>query len=362
MARRRFRRLPSAIPTVAVDGLPAVVLGLLNEGPLETRELLLRTGSEAEALDAALEELEGMGLVGDEAESGPSPPDPADELPAGVMPWSGDDMPAGVVSTFPPAVGTEATSVEAPEIDPSEPVSLREPTPDVLASHRQLYETEFAGKTLDQRVAAAHGARGALLDALCFDPEPPVIAALLENAEIGLDQARLVARHHRNARGLEILTRRFDWLRDGQVGRNLLHNPQLPEGALSRLLGGKRLRDLYKLCVDRELPELTRTRVRGQLRKSFTVAEPDERVEIVMRTEGRALTFLVGCTFDGRSSQMLAAQTFVSSLLVQNLARFSATPPMVLAKLLQQPMVRRQPQLRAMLLRHPNTPSDAKRG
>jgi hypothetical protein len=35
---------------------------------------------------------------------------------------------------------------------------------------------------------------------------------------------------------------------------------------------------------------------------------------------------------------------------------------MVLAKLLQQPMVRRQPQLRAMLLRHPNTPSDAKRG
>jgi hypothetical protein len=331
-----------------VSGLVTRVLEALAREPLAARELLLSTGAESDELDRVLDELERAGMIGD-----------ADaELPDGVMPWSGEEMPVGSARTLPPPEKEDTVPPDSGAEEPEDPGTTAEGT----ASHRRLYESEFGAATVDERVARARTARGDTVGALCLDPEPQVIAALLENPEFGLGHARLVALHHRNARGLEIVARRLDWLRDAQVARHLLKNPQLPESSLARLITGKRLRDLHKLCVDRDLPELTRTRLRAQLRKNFTVAAPEERVDLVMRTEGRALPLLVGCTFDGRSSQMLASQTFASSLLVQNLARFAATPPAVLAKLLQQPMVRRQPQLRALLLRHPNVPSEAKRG
>ena len=68
-----------------------------------------------------------------------------------------------------------------------------------------------------------------------------------------------------------------------------------------------------------------------------------------------------GLTFDGRTTSLLCSKSYVSVMLVTNLARFNATPPALIAHLLRQPMVRRQQHLRNMLLQHPNTPSDAKR-
>lgn len=371
MDSRRFRRIASPAAPVTAAGLGARVLEALEGEPLSVRELLLRTGAESDVLDHVLVELQTSGMI--DCEDDAIAADRDAQLPEGVMPWTGEEMPVGrtlppvplpvPVADSAPDSDSESDPDAAPDSD-SEPESAAVPplSAEATASYRRLYDERCRGTTTDERIAMARSARGDLLYALCFDPEPPVISALIDNPEIGLLHVRLAAAHHRNARGLEILTRRLDWLRDGQIARALLHNPQLPEATLGRLVANKRLRDLYKLCVDRDLPELTRTRVRAHLRRRFTTAEPEERVELVMRTEGRALNFLIGCTFDGRSSQMLAAQTFVSSLLVQNLARFSATPPMVLARLLQQPMVRRQPQLRAMILRHPNVPSEAKRG
>jgi hypothetical protein len=49
-------------------------------------------------------------------------------------------------------------------------------------------------------------------------------------------------------------------------------------------------------------------------------------------------------------------------MLIQNIARWSAAPPALIAHLLRQEAVRRQPQLRTLLARHPNAPADAKRG
>jgi hypothetical protein len=158
-----------------------------------------------------------------------------------------------------------------------------------------------------------------------------------------------------------MLARRADLLRDGQVQQALFRNPQLPETVVERLLASRRLRDLYKLSVDHNLPDATRIRVRSTLRKRFASAPPEERVELLLKTEGRVLALLTGCTFDGRTTQILASQSFSSALLIQNLARFSATPPPILARLVQQPLVRRQPQLRTLLLRHPNMPSEIKR-
>jgi hypothetical protein len=102
-------------------------------------------------------------------------------------------------------------------------------------------------------------------------------------------------------------------------------------------------------------------RVRSRLRPFFTRAEPEDRAALIIKTEGRCLVNLSGCTFDARLTQMLCTQTIVSTLFIQNLARFSATPPALIAKLLRSPTVQRQPPLRMLLARHPNAGSDAKR-
>jgi hypothetical protein len=49
-------------------------------------------------------------------------------------------------------------------------------------------------------------------------------------------------------------------------------------------------------------------------------------------------------------------------MLIQNIARWSAAPPALIAHLLKQEAVRRQPQLRLLLQRHPNAPADTRRG
>ncbi|EPX54996.1 hypothetical protein D187_009735 [Cystobacter fuscus DSM 2262] len=58
----------------------------------------------------------------------------------------------------------------------------------------------------------------------------------------------------------------------------------------------------------------------------------------------------------------LCGRTYRSPMLIQNIARWSAAPPALIAHLLRQEAVRRQPQLRTLLTRHPNAPADAKRG
>jgi hypothetical protein len=98
--------------------------------------------------------------------------------------------------------------------------------------------------------------------------------------------------------------------------------------------------------------------VRARLRPSFANADAEERAALIIKTEGRCLVGLSGCTFDARTTQLLCNQSFLSTLFIQNLARFPATPPVLIAKLLRSPTVQRQPQLRALLLRHGNASHD----
>ena len=228
-------------------------------------------------------------------------------------------------------------------------------------NYRKIYERDFRGLEVGARVEWARTATGSRLRALCHDQEPKVIAALMDNPNSALQEARAIASHHLNGRGLEILGRRRELLRDGQVQRCLLRNTQLPVGVLRHIASTKVLRDLYRLSCDRNVIDRLRSRLRAELRKKYSISSPEERVDLVFRTDGRALGMLAGMTFDGRMTSLLASRSIHSTLLIQNLARFLATPSVLLAKLLKQPTVRRQPQLRTMLLRHPNMPSDMKR-
>lgn len=284
------------------------------------------------------------------------------ELPEGVEPWSGEHLPEGTASSHDlHAPGREAGSTSSLPPRGSRPPRSSKPPLDEL-NYRRIYETRF--RELDpglRQQAALHCSGGPELYALCLDPAPEVIAALLDNAHFGLAHARVVALHHKTPSGLELLARRAQLLRDQQVQRRLLQNMQTPDNVLDRVLRSKRVLEVYRLSIDRDLPERNRTKVRSRLRHCFAHAEPEERAAMIIKTEGRCLVALSGCTFDGRTTQILCNQSILSTLFIQNLARFPATPPALIAKLLRSPMVQRQPQLRMLLARHPNAGGEGKR-
>ncbi|MFT3771874.1 MAG: hypothetical protein QM820_41225 [Minicystis sp.] len=188
-----------------------------------------------------------------------------------------------------------------------------------------------------------------------------MITAIFANTAANVEHARLIAFHHRDPRGLEEVAGRPQLVADPLVHRRLVRNPGTTEPMIRRLLGNKRLREVYKISLDRDVPERSRAAARTLLRSRWATGQAEERVDLVLSTEGRVLMVLTGMTFDSRMTSLLCAKAFNSIMLIQSLARFPATPPTLLAHLLRQPMVKRQPQLRNAILQHQNTPSEAKR-
>ncbi len=329
----------------------------------------------AEAPAAAIEEK----IPRERIESKSSYPPPATtsdlpDAPSENMPIAG--VPAGhpldelieVKDEDEPAFGEleeiiddEAAAAEDGEDGPAESAEEAEANAVAEANYRQLYQTKFHPLPVDARVAAAKTASGAELLALCFDVDPRVIAAILENPTQGLQHVRMIAQYHRTGTGLEIMTRRVEYLRDLLVERRLLKNPQAGDTVLGRIMKPKRVFQTYKVAIDREIPELTRVKARGFLRKKFQSSPPEDRADLVIRTEGRCLILLTGCTFDAKSTQILCGRPYNSVLFIQNLAKFAATPPALLAHLVKQPFVRKIHPLKKLLLQHPNMPGEAKR-
>ena len=249
-------------------------------------------------------------------------------------------------------------AVSPPEaLDEGEPGATDEPA----GTHRKLYETALRQLAAEERVARAEAAEEPELSALCFDPLPAVVHALLDNPRFGLPQARLVAAHHRAAAGLEALAARAALAADAGVRRALLRNPQLPASLLRRLHGGRRLLEQHKLVVSRDVPEQTRRAARELLRARFPTAEAEERVEVIVKTEGRCLASLAGLSIDGKTAALLCSRTYTSTLLVQNISRWAACPPALIAHLLKQDLVRRSSPLKLALQRHPNAPAEPRR-
>jgi hypothetical protein len=357
--------------TLQLSRVESFVLARVD-GTLNADDLADLTGLAKEDVNRALSSLASHGAIESSEPAAPPPspwvleaikslphpssaPPPSQPPPAQTVstrPTTQASTPPPTSQSLPPPV--DETLSEAPE----DPAVVDEET---SRNHRQIYETQFHPLPRDQRIEAAHTETGARLMALCFDHEPAVVRAVLENPEAGLAHARLIAFHHRNAVGLDMLAAKNELARDTQVQRYLLRNPQLSEALLKRLIMPKRLVMVYKTTGDRDIPEQTRVRARHVLRAKFATAQAEERFELVWTTEGRCLPQLTGCTFDSRTTSLLTAKVYTSTILVQNLARFSACPPILLAHLLKQPFVKRQTHLKQLILQHPNTPGDAKR-
>ena len=222
---------------------------------------------------------------------------------------------------------------------------------------RKRFETVFRELPVDQRAAQARVAAGEDLAAFCFDPMPAVIRSILENSHTNLTHARLIARHHRNGVGIEAITMRATFTADSAVRKELLGNPQLPAGALRRIWASRPMHEQWLATTSRDVPEQNRKGAREVLRTRFASGPAEEKVELIMRTEGRCLGLLTGIPLDSKSTALLCRRTFVSTLFIQNLARWPACPPPLLTQLMRQETVKRNPQLREMLKRHPNAPS-----
>lgn len=70
---------------------------------------------------------------------------------------------------------------------------------------------------------------------------------------------------------------------------------------------------------------------------------------------------MTGCTFDAKTTQIPCGRPYDSVLFIQNLAKWLATPPGLLAHLAKQPFVRKSAPLEKLLLQHPNLPGEVKR-
>ena len=232
------------------------------------------------------------------------------------------------------------------------------------ASYLRIYASNYKQLTVDQRMVIVNRSTDRLgpPEAMALDPDPKVIKALFENPYTHLKHARLAAFHHRRGTGLDALAARGDLLRDAQVQRLLLRNPITGDGLVRRILQPRRLGDVFKTTLDREVPDKTRVTARNILRSNFTKASSEDKFSLIWNTEARVLATLVGCTIDARTTATICGKPVTSIALVSNFARWGATPPAVLAHFLKQNFVRRQANLKKMLLQHPNCPSDAKRG
>ncbi len=219
------------------------------------------------------------------------------------------------------------------------------------ATHRQLFETRLRHLAPDLREAMASQAEEPDLSALCFDPVPKVIAALLENPRFGPAQARLVARHHPTGTGLEALAARAGITADPGVQRALLVNPVLPRELYRRLWFPKPLVVQFQVVADRDNPERTRANARDVLRAAFMQRPSEERVELILGSEGRCLAYLVGIALDSRTTALLCRRNITSTLLVQNIAAWGGAPPHLVQHLLHQEVVRRNPGLKRQLER-----------
>ncbi|MFN0062234.1 MAG: hypothetical protein ACKVPX_06935 [Myxococcaceae bacterium] len=345
--------VPEPDPTVNVAKLPLTAeegfVWSRVDGRTPSRQLAAVTGLPPERLAGVLQRLVELGAILGKPAAGV-------ETPAPLEPLNQDAPPEPLGELVAETGDAALTRDEKNSQEPSEDVPEAESDSDTPI-HRARFESLFREKTADEREKLARAAEEPDLSAFCFDPLPAVVKAVLENTRTGLTHARLIARHHRSPLGLDAIMGRAAFVQDLGVRRWLIRNPQISQTSLRRLLIGRRPMESYKVAIDRDVPEQGRRTAREVLRTRFAQGTPEERVELIVATEGRALTLLVGVPLDARSTAILCGKSAYSTMLVQNLARWSATPPPLIGHLLRLETVRRQPSLKQMLLRHPNAPS-----
>jgi hypothetical protein len=326
-----------------LDALQGYLLSRLD-GTLDVPALASVMNLGEDQVSVMLGRLVAMGAVDSAAPSAGWTPEPEDAVRQAPEP----EVPGLIAMGLPdPKAGLQATEAE-------------EETPESRArsaTHRQLFEEHLHARPVDERVALARAAAEPELSACCFDPTAEVVRAVLENPRTGTLHARLIATHHRTSAGLDALGARTGFTSDDGVRRALLQNPILPPALFRRLWAPRRLLEQYLVSASHDSPEQIRAMARDLLRSSFNQRAGEERVELILTTEGRCLMGMTGLTLDSQATALMCRRTYISTLLIQNIARWGAAPPALIAHLRRQDVVKRNTVLRQLLERHPNAGS-----
>jgi hypothetical protein len=259
------------------------------------------------------------------------------------------------------SAGADAEDDKATDPNDASSVAARREASRQAANYRNIFETELRPLSREQRAAMASTAEGGILGALCLDPYPKVIRAVLENPQTGLQHARLVARYHKSWVGLGVLGQRSQFFQDREVQRVLMRNANAPEALLNRMMRGKNLNALFKLNMSRELAPRAKRNARLMLRRKFQQGFAEECAGLICSTEGRVLVLLRGIPLDDPTTILLCRRTQFPRLLVMSLARFPGSPMKLIIHLSKQPLVKRSKELKRLLLQHPNCPTYIKR-
>jgi hypothetical protein len=116
------------------------------------------------------------------------------------------------------------------------------------------------------------------------------------------------------------------------------------------------LRQAYGVFANPHAPDDTRTAARDWVCARFADAPAEARVELIWETEGAIFEALDAVSLDGRVTALLCARTFTSAALVQRLVKLPNCPRLLLAHFFRQALVRRNPQLKKLVIMHPNLP------
>ena len=181
------------------------------------------------------------------------------------------------------------------------------------------------------------------------------------NPELVRSHARVIALNHPHPDGLVLLASTRDLLEDVQVEWLLLRNAQLPAELATRILTPKGMNAVVDVWVDPGVAESARAVARDLIRARFATAPAEERAALISARREACWPRSPASTLDGRTVTILCSRSYTSIIFVRNLLKFASCPGALLGYLSKQGLVRRNPQLRSMLVAHPNTPLDAKR-
>lgn len=241
-------------------------------------------------------------------------------------------------------------------------VSLDDESPERIGDARRLYHTRYKDLSVEERTALAETGDESVRRALAHDPLPRVITSLMSNPNFSAIEARIIAREHPSGQGLTLLAARPNLLADPEVRRRLLRNGHVTAPLVQTVLRGRPLITIHQVSMSHDVPENTKTFARQELRRAFGERAPDEKVALIIKTEGRVLTLIVGMALDGRSIAMIVGRSSMSPMLIRNFAQWPTTPPPILSHMMRLPQVQRDKSLQQAIMRHPNLPSTLKRG
>ncbi len=179
-----------------------------------------------------------------------------------------------------------------------------------------------------ERVRAVIDADESALVKFCNDSSPAVIHAIVRNPRFNQRHARLIAEHHQSTQGLGALFDNGTITADPSVRAALLQNSVMNEPLLRRLLSHLSLQALYSLSTrTNEMTEQAKREVLALLKQKFQAATPDEKVRILVSTEGRCLDKLTGVTLGNDVQRALMLVPQFSAMLAETLSRRSEISP-----------------------------------